>query len=208
MPERGKHIVFEGSDEAGKLTQAKMLEAMLRAGGADTRRVVNGKTGGLELVREPGSTILQKDGFALRTPSEELELVTEARASVWRGVIEPALDRGLHVVTTNNWLSTLANQRYAEDGPSAKEIENYTRERVGEAYMYPNFVAILALTQAAARRASESKPNATQYSMNDAYVQIAKDRHLPIIDAGGSRYEVFGRVVTAMAPVLDDSPLQ
>lgn len=224
MPERGKYIVLEGGDGVGKSTQAKMLEATLRTAGYDTLRVVNDETGALEPIQEPGGTIAAnilrqriKDAAVQRTPRENLELFTEARISIWRDAIEPALNRGQHVITARNWFSTLAYQGYGE-GLSIEEIEDYTRERVGEAYMYPNFVAILAIKEEAARRARmvgrdasasaldtfESKPDSFQDSMQSGYLQLAKDRHVPVIDASGSRLEVFGRIIDKVAPLFDN----
>jgi len=88
----GLFISFEGPEGAGKTTQARRLEAALRAQGF-----------GVVWVREPGGTSL---GEALRQliqhtedpdgvcPEAELLMFGASRAQLVRSVIQPALARG------------------------------------------------------------------------------------------------------------------
>lgn len=223
MPERGKYIVLEGGDGTGKSTQAILLDKFVRSLGYDTLQVMNDETGQLEPIQEPGGTPKAnelrrriKDASIQRTPWQNVKWFTEARESIWNEEIEPALERGQYVITARSWLSTLAYQGYAEGIPVEK-IEAYTRERVGEAYMKPDFVAILAIKEEQARKARldnrahtnseldtfESKPAEYQDSLHKGYLQLAKEQHIPVIDARGSRIEVFRNILQHVEPLFD-----
>ena len=224
MPERGKYFVFEGGDGTGKSTQAILFDKYIRSLGHDTLQVFNDETGLMEPIQEPGGTptadILRrkiKDRTIERSPWNNVEWFTEARASIWNEAIEPALESGQHVITARSWLSTLAYQGYGE-GMSLEDIKAYTRENVGEAYMTPDFVVILALKKETARKTRlanraisdsaadtfESKPDEFQTSMQSGYVQLAQDLGIKLLDAGGSRTRVFRRILKSTEHLIDE----
>lgn len=102
-------IVFEGLDGSGKTTQARLLEAELRARG---RRV--------ELLVEPGTTalgrrvrrlLLEQTDLAI-TPRAELFLYEAARAQLTEERLKPALAAGRVVIADRYSLSSLAYQGY------------------------------------------------------------------------------------------------
>ena len=225
MPERGKYIVLEGGDGTGKSTQAIILDSFVRSLGYDTLQTVNDETGELEPIQEPGGTpqadILRrriKDKTIPREPWDNVEWFTEARQYIWRDAIEPALESGKHVITARSWLSTMAYQGYGE-GISLQDIEQYTRDHVGDAYLEPDFVAILAIKSEQDRKRRllargaatqldsqadtfESKPAEFQASMQDGYLQLAEERGIPIIDASGSRIKVFRDILKHVEPLF------
>ena len=224
MPERGKYFVFEGGDGTGKSTQAILFDKYIRSLGHDTLQVFNDETGLMEPIQEPGGTpaadILRrkiKDRTIERSPWNSVEWFTEARASIWNEAILPAFESGQHVITARSWLSTLAYQGYGE-GMSLEEIRAYTREHVGEAYMAPDFVAILALKKEKARKTRlanrsitdstadtfESKPEEFQTSMQSGYVQLAHDHGIELLDAEGSRTRVFRRILKSTQHLVDE----
>ena len=105
---RGLFITFEGSEGCGKSTQVKRLAGRLEAQGIP-----------FLLTREPGGTpigekireLLQfaPESAAMR-PETELLLFEASRSQLVREVIEPALARGLHVVSDRFFDSTTVYQ--------------------------------------------------------------------------------------------------
>jgi dTMP kinase len=103
---RGKLIVFEGPDRAGKTTQARRLASALRR---RSRPVL--------LVREPGGTDVGErirdvllDARRRVCPEAELFLYMASRAQLVRERILPALRRGRWVVCDRYLYSSVAYQ--------------------------------------------------------------------------------------------------
>ena len=107
MPNRGRFIVFEGPEGAGKSVQADRLAAHLRLHG---RAVVQ--------TREPGGTAIGDEIravlLAMRSepvmPETEVLLLAAGRAQHVREKIRPALERGDDVICDRYVDSTLAYQ--------------------------------------------------------------------------------------------------
>jgi dTMP kinase len=103
---RGRLLVLEGVEGAGKSTQAARLERALESAGRETL-----------LVREPGGTALGERIRALllaghgdMTPAAEAFLFMASRAELVQRTIRPALDRGAIVIADRFFLSTYAYQ--------------------------------------------------------------------------------------------------
>jgi dTMP kinase len=103
---RGRFIVFEGGDGAGKSTLSAALAKRLRGAGRD-----------VVLTREPGGT---RVGEIVRTllrehlaPWAEAFAFVAARAQLVEEVIRPALERGAIVLCDRFVASTYAYQGYA-----------------------------------------------------------------------------------------------
>lgn len=103
--QRGRFIVFEGGEGAGKSTQATLLAASIDA----------------VLTREPGGTLLgqQLRALLLDTPSDdtiaikaEALLMAADRAQHVATHIRPALESGRHVVSDRYLGSSVAYQGY------------------------------------------------------------------------------------------------
>ncbi|MFN2604152.1 MAG: dTMP kinase [Gemmatimonadaceae bacterium] len=104
--ERGKLVVFEGSEGAGKSTQLRILADRLSAAGIP-----------VVPLREPGGTVV---GDSIRRilldPQSEISSASEAllfmasRAELVRTEIKPALKRGDVVLMDRFFLSTYAYQ--------------------------------------------------------------------------------------------------
>lgn len=221
MPERGLYIVIEGSDGTGKSLQAIRTSQHLAELGYDPLLVYNDETDQMEPVQEPGGTPTAnlirrriKDKSISRTPWENVEWFTEARESIWHEAIRPALMEGRPVVTARSWISTSAYQGYGE-GVSLEDIRRYTIEHVGEEYMNPDLVCILALQSERVRRARlagrddnsdadtfESMPEEFQQNMQNGYVRFAEDNGIEIVSADPSPDEVQQAIWSKIEPIL------
>jgi dTMP kinase len=106
---RGRFIVLEGPDGAGKSAQATRLAEHLRQAGHT-----------VSLTREPGGTRLGEQVRAIvldpsdvaRGPVADALLFSAARAQLLAEVIRPALERGDTVVCDRYATSTMAYQGY------------------------------------------------------------------------------------------------
>ena len=107
---RGQFITFEGGEGAGKTTQAERLAKALNNAGIETL-----------LTREPGGTFgaeairdLVLSGSSERWSGlTELLLMYAARLDHVEKLIEPALDRGVWVISDRFTDSSMAYQVYA-----------------------------------------------------------------------------------------------
>jgi dTMP kinase len=115
--ERGKFIVIEGGDGAGKDTQIALLRKEL---GEE----------GVVYTREPGGTELGKvlREMVLHESYGALPLLTEAflfladRAQHAFEVVTPALEEGKHVITNRSWISMVAYQIYGRNQHELREV--------------------------------------------------------------------------------------
>lgn len=196
MSKQGQYIVIEGNDGTGKTTQLELLAKYLRSLG---RRV--------EVIEEPGSDDpakstpvanylrqLIKDSQLERSAEINLALFSAARRELWQHKISPALDSGATVLSSRNFISTLAYQGYGE-GLDVAHIRQVTELFTSERYMSPDYTIILALDDEAERirRISqrgelecpdtfESRDGAFQCRVNSGYRKIARRYHFPVID--------------------------
>lgn len=140
-PERGRFITIEGPEGGGKTTQAKRLEAQLRAAGVDVLR-----------TREPGGTPL---GEQLRElllahgpelgpldPLAEALLFSAARRQLVETIIEPALSAGTTVVCARFADSTLAYQGHGA-GVALADLRDL--ERIATGGLKPHLTIVLDL---------------------------------------------------------------
>ncbi len=116
---RGKFISFEGGEGAGKTTQAERLAKSLNNAGIETL-----------LTREPGGTFgaeairdLVLEGTSDRWSGlTELLLMYAARLDHIEKLIEPALSRGVWVISDRFADSSMAYQGYAR-GLGKEQVE-------------------------------------------------------------------------------------
>ncbi len=109
MTKRGKFIVFEGGDAAGKSTQAKLFAEKINA-------FLTREPGGTKLGEKIRSLLLESDEVLLM-PKAELFLMAAARAQHVKEVIEPALEQGRNVVCDRYSASTIAYQGFGRRLP-------------------------------------------------------------------------------------------
>jgi dTMP kinase len=193
----GRFVVIEGSEAAGKSTQAALLAERL----------------GAVLTHEPGGTAV---GAALRgllldlplapVPRAEALLMLADRAQHVAEVIEPALAQGRDVVCDRYSGSTLAYQGYGR-GLGFGELREINEWATGG--RSPDVVVLLDVPAAVAcQRRGSSSPDRIEAAgeeflerVQSGFRQLAAADPLRwrVVDATGSVEEVAQRVWTAVA---------
>ena len=207
---RGRLIVFEGVEGAGKSTQIERLAAVIGRSGATCRT-----------FREPGGTAAGDTIRALLLdPASQLSSSTEAllfmasRAELVVHEVRPALAAGDIVLLDRFFLSTYAYQ-VAGRGLSETDVRTINRMATGD--LIPDLTILLRLAARdglarAERRGSadrmEQSGDAFHARVEGAFTEFASEAwqatHLecgPIvsIDARGTEAEVTARVLDAVA---------
>lgn len=106
---RGRFVVLEGVEGAGKSTQVARLAEWLR--GLDLRVVTAREPGGTAVGERIRELLLHDRGSRIGAPAELL-LVLAARAAFVREIVRPALDDGAWVVADRFAPSTFAYQGF------------------------------------------------------------------------------------------------
>jgi dTMP kinase len=139
---RGRLVVFEGGEGAGKSTQLQRLAARLTEAGIAHR-----------VFREPGGTpvgdrirdiLLHSD--APLAPAAEAALFIASRAQLVATAVRPALDQGMHVLLDRFLLSTYAYQIHGR-GLAAEEIR--AANRLATDGLVPDLTLLLHVPPAA-----------------------------------------------------------
>lgn len=198
--QRGRFIVFEGGDGAGKTTQLRLLADALEQ-----------KNVAVVRTREPGGSV---GGEAIRQllvtgEPERWDGVTEAlllfaarRDHVQRTIL-PALTRGAWVLCDRFTDSTLAYQHYAR-GVDRRLIEQLRRLTIGR--FKPDLTVILDIdAELGLRRAAARSGAETRYEKFDAafhenlrrgFLALAAKapKQRRVIDGGRPMREVQNRI--------------
>lgn len=203
MSRRGRLIVLEGGEGAGKSTQARFVASQLRKRG---RRVIR--------TREPGGTKLAEAirGLVLSRWREgidgntELLLMFAARAAHLHGKIRPALEAGIDVICDRFVDATYAYQG-AGRGLPVRTIDTLASLVLGK--LAPDLVILLDIDPAAglARARARGETNrfeaeklAFQRRIRRAYLARARrsPRRYAVIDASLPPREVQKHVARAL----------
>jgi dTMP kinase len=213
--ERGKLVVFEGSEGAGKSTQLRMLAARLSAAGIP-----------VVPLREPGGTPV---GDAIRAilldPRSEISAGSEAllfmasRAELVRREIQPALKRGDVVLMDRFFLSTYA---YQIAGRGLNEEEVRAANCLATEGLVPDLTIMLDFPVAdgierVSQRGSHDRIEQAAFDFHQrveqAFVESATPEWQklhpecgPIIqvDGRGPRDDVSDRVVAALLRIMPE----
>jgi dTMP kinase len=210
---RGRLIVFEGIEGAGKTTQIRILAERLAKAGITARG-----------VREPGGTPVGDDiREILLHPEKEITAATEAllfmasRAELVSRELIPALDDGVTILVDRFFLSTYA---YQIAGRGLPEPEIRAANRLATGGLVPDLTLLLdvpasqGLGRADARGARDriekaddefhQRVNAGFRKFTDPHWQASHPECGPIklIDATGDKEIVHRRLVDVLADVF------
>ena len=207
---RGKLIVLEGAEGAGKTTQIRLLAERLTVGGIQC-----------VAVREPGGTPVGDDiREILLQPEQEITPGTEAllfmasRAELVSREIVPSLQKGMVVLVDRFFLSTYAYQIFGRGLP---EPEIRAANRLATAGLVPDLTLLFDLSAAeglaradsrGARDRMERADDAFHQRVGNAFREFAKSswQHshpecgpIKLIEATGDERTVHQRVMAALA---------
>lgn len=205
------YIVIEGQDGAGKDTQAKLLKEYFENQG---KKVVSYSESGTASPNEFISSIAKlnygsKQDIDHRT---RVLLYLVNRYEQWRSLAEPALKNGDIVITTRNWFSTIVYEGYGA-GVSRSLIIKLHKLIMPEPYFHPDKIILLTLSEEEQQKRLgtqidekwdrkkevwKSKGNAFQQKLNKAYLKIAKEYDVEMIDASGTIEEIFESIKKSM----------
>ncbi len=206
----GRFVTFEGIEGSGKSLQLSRTEAYLRARGIASL-----------VTREPGGTefgsavrgVLLRTGGPPREPMAELLLYLADRCQHLREVIEPALKRGILVLSDRYHDATRAYQGAAR-GVSLETIDALARLlkiREPDATILLDLEPEAGLTRARLRNELnpaagaegrfEEEDLSFHREVRNAYLRLAagSSGRIKVISALGTPDEVFARIV----PLLD-----
>lgn len=188
---RGKYIVIEGADGTGKSTQVELLQQRLIRQGIEA--IITQEPGGVPVAEKLRDII--KDGSLERDPWTNVMLLTTSRRTSWFQSIKPSLEKGIWVIASRSYLSTITYQGYGE-GIEVQKIVDFTCDNTEEAYLKPDHVIILTMGSEEVRRTRigrrdeknrldtfESKPDDFQQAMQNGYATYADEHDIPLIDA-------------------------
>lgn len=195
----GELMVIEGQDATGKDTQAGMLAEYLRKQG---RTVVCYAESGTASEDPFVAEVARLNYGSVQDIDHRTRVLLYAvnRYVQWRKLAEPALKRGETVITTRCWFSTLIYEGYA-GGVSRSLITRLHKLVMPEYYFRPDKIVIMTLSdedrrmrlEAQGKRQAEvfkSMSSEFQRTVNGAYLKVAKEFGVPLLDAGGTPEEV------------------
>jgi dTMP kinase len=207
---RGKYLVLEGDEGAGKTTQLELLGQRLSQQGYTP-----------EVVREPGGDPLAEElRQILKYTQHELSDFAEvlifnaARRNMLEYVVRPILDRGTWCLADRSFVSTLVYQGIARLGLARSEVQAICDLTIK--ICRPDLIIVLdvPLEISQARQTSrgeladriESAGDAFRYRVNTGYRDIAQENGYPLVSAVGTEQEVHDRIWTHVIPLLEGAP--
>ena len=208
---RAPFIAFEGVEGCGKSTQIGRLSSLLTA--ANRPFLVTREPGGTPLGEAVRAALLSHASSGMDGLTELFLLAASRRAHV-RGVILPALERGILVISDRFADSSVAYQ----GGGRGLAIE--VVERVNELAtdgLRPDLTLLLDLVpEVGAERVSrrgqvedrlEKEALAFHQRVRQAYLELARRRGptYRVIDASAPVEEVAARILEALRPLLGDA---
>ena len=206
---RGRFITLEGSEGSGKTTAARHLGEWLRSRGE--RVLVTREPGGTPLGDEVRRLVLH-----LRDVSDDLDpradalLYAAARAQHTARVIQPALERGEHVICARYLDSSLAYQGvgYGNDPAEMRRLQAFaTYGLLPDLTIVIDVPVEVGLGRKRAgewNRFEDTQGVAFFERVRAAYLQLAADEpeRFRIVDGSGSVQQTDALIREAVKPLI------
>ncbi len=197
---KGKFIVIDGPDGAGKSTQAQMLSAYLNGSGVAT-----------ELVRDPGGTsigekiraILLDNANAAMSVRCETLLYMASRAQLYHEKIAPALAAG-KCVLSDRWVSSTYAYQAIAGCDGARLVLSLADAALERAWPDKTIVldvpSELGLQRVGKERdRMENKSMEFHKAVRQAYLDLAGIREdFSVVEASGSVEEIHSEILSIL----------
>jgi len=210
MAERGRLIVLEGGEGAGKSTQARLLAEALRGRGIDV--VLSREPGGTPGAEAIRALLLGTEGEGW-LPRAEALLFAAARSDHVERLIRPALEAGQWVICDRYLDSSRA---YQGGGGGLSDADLIELHRIGSQGLLPDVTVLIEVSpEVAARRLAARDGGAAdriggrsaEYHARVAGAfaafAAAEPARFARIDGDGSPEETQARVLAALAEWLE-----
>lgn len=204
---RGKFIVLEGGEGAGKSSQLKDLKEIY-----GDKIIITREPGGTPYAEEIRNVILKSEHAGQADAKTHFALFWAGRADHLKNKIIPALERGIHVITDRFDSSTFAYQLY---GQEAKELEDffwqmrdfYLNDIKPDLYIYMDVSAEEGLR----RKGMQSQDEINHFDerkvdfhnrMREGFMEFFKKVPSKIVDANVSKREVRERLEEVLNEII------
>lgn len=209
---RGRLIVLEGAEGAGKSTQLRLLADWIAAHEGSAHRILS--------VREPGGTIVGDeirrvllDPASDIVPRAEAFLFMASRAQLVEREIRPALESGATVLVDRFFLSTYA---YQGAGRGLPEPDLRAANAMATNGLVPDMTLLLALPpdeglRRAMERGGHDRMERAELAFHERVARAFEaftshtwqEAHpecgpIALVDGSGDRDTVFARVLTTL----------
>ena len=193
----GQYLVIEGSDGAGKTTQAKRLLTSLIESEVSAKELI--EPGGTEIGILLRGIILKPD--LPKLPESEFDLFTVARRELTTQVIRPAVNNGTTVVCDRNWFSSVAYQGFGR-GLDVRMIIERTKQAMGD-YFMPDGVVILDVPLEVAEERISSRTKSDWFeqqgreffeNVKHGYEWLAEKYNIVVIDGTQNEARVANEI--------------
>lgn len=198
MSKRGKYIVIEGGEHAGKTTQVQLLAEKFE----------------LFPVREPGGTAIGEQVRSLlldrdtpTDPATDVFLHSAARSELIRKIVNPKLKQSQHVISDRSWISTAAYQ--GAMGVPIDQIKFLSQMATGKRYQPDVLIFLSARPDLLIDRAVDTPDYYERMSSDfhnevyENYVHICVELGGHILDATASVEEVNHKATQIIANALE-----
>jgi len=204
---KGKYIVIEGGEGAGKDTHIERLRKEF----GDKQFVYTREPGGTELGKALRGMLLHNTHGEVKLPAELLLFLAD-RAQHVEELIKPALAQGKHVISNRSWVSFLAYQIHGRGQYDWEPVVVEVLKKIFEGCPTDLPIILDVPYEVGHERmvnmgklfdTMENMPRESHERIRQAFLHLAKE--LPqarVIDASRSVEEVWTDVKAAVQSVL------
>lgn len=204
---RGKFIVLEGGEGAGKSSQLKDLAQIY-----GDKIIITREPGGTPYAEEIRNVILKSEHAGQADDKTHFALFWAARADHLKNKIIPALEQGINVISDRFDSTTFAYQIYGKDARELKDFfwqvrDFYLNDIKPDLYIYLDVSAEEGLR----RKGMQSQDEINHFDKRkldfhnrarEGFMEFLKRVPSKIVDANSSKREVRDRLVEVLNEII------